>query len=354
MAYTDIDKPSDYFNTVLYTGTGSSNAISGVGFSPDFIWGKGRTNADSFFMVDSVRGATKHVRSDSTDSEYTRAQDVKTIDSDGFTVGTDDLVNKNTTTFVSWNWLADTSFSNDASGTGIGSIDSVGSFNNTNGCSIVTYTGTGSNGTVKHGLNTAPYFIAIRSRSNAGSDWHVYHNSLGGTKFLRLNTTAAAETNSAAAWNNTAPTSSVFSLGTGNNVNGSSRTYIAYCFAEKQGYSKFGSYTGNGNADGTFVYTGFKPAFVIIKASSTAKDWKIIDNKRNPAGLGGANPVRYRLAANTTAATSDDGDGQDFTSQGFKFRTTDSHMNGSGTTYIYMAFAESPFVSSSGVPATAR
>jgi hypothetical protein len=353
MAYTDIDKPSDYFNTVLYTGTGSSNAISGVGFSPDFIWGKGRTNADSFFMVDSVRGATKHVRSDSTDSEYTRAQDVKTIDSDGFTVGTDDLVNKNTTTFVSWNWLADTSFSNDASGTGIGSIDSVGSFNNTSGCSIVTYTGTGSNGTVKHGLNTAPYFIAIRSRSNAGSDWHVYHNSLGGTKFLRLNTTAAAETNSAAAWNNTAPTSSVFSLGTGNNVNGSSRTYIAYCFADTGNkFFKAGSYTGNGNADGTFVYTGFKPAFVMFKMTSEAQNWGIYDNKRV-----GYNEVKNVLFPNLSNAENTDLAPIDLLSNGFKMRrdaSASDQNNKSGGTYIYMAFAEAPLVGTNNIPANAR
>jgi len=157
-----IDKPSDYFNSVLWTGTGSSNAISGIGFSPDFIWGKGRTNADSWFMVDSFRGATKHLRSDSTDSEYTRAQDVKTIDSDGFTVGTDDLVNKNTTTFVSYNWLADTSFSNDASSTGIGTIDSTGSANTDSGFSIVSWTGTQSAGTIKHGLSTPPRLILVR------------------------------------------------------------------------------------------------------------------------------------------------------------------------------------------------
>ena len=347
MAYTDIDDPTIYFNTVLYTGTGSSNAISGVGFSPDFIWGKGRTNADSFFMVDSVRGATKHVRSDSTDSEYTRAQDVKTIDSDGFTVGTDDLVNKNTTTFVSWNWLADTSFTNDASSTGIGSIDSVGSFNNTNGCSIVTYTGTGSNGTVKHGLNTAPYFIAIRSRSNAGSDWHVYHNSLGGTKFLRFNTTAAAETNSAAAWNNTAPTSSVFSLGTGNNVNGSSRTYIAYCFAEKQGYSKISSFVGNGANN--FIYTGFSPAWVMIKKTDDTHDWHIFDNKRDAY-----NERDSWLEANTVNVEATSSNYVvDFLSNGFK-TGSGSGLNGSGETFIFMAFAENPLVTSTGVPATAR
>jgi hypothetical protein len=352
MAYTDIDKPSDYFNTSLWTGDNNARTISGVGFQPDWVWEKCRSNTYSHILIDSVRGITKQLSSNAAATEATDAQGITAFNSDGYVLGTQDEFANNGNTFVAWNWKAGTSFTNDASGTGIGSIDSAGSFNNDSGFSIVSYTGTGSNGTLKHGLNSTPSTIIVKERGGDGN-WIVYHSTLGNGKYLSLTDTGAAVTASNY-WNNTSPTSSVFTVGTTGNVNGSSKTYIAYCFAEKQGYSKFGSYVGNGNADGTFVYTGFKPAFVMIKATRTAKDWKIIDNKRNPSGLGGANPVRYRLAANTTATTSDDGDGQDFTSQGFKFRTTDSHMNGNGTTYMYMAFAENPFVSSSGVPATAR
>ena len=353
MAYTDIDKPSDYFNTVLYTGNGGTQAVTGVGFKPDFVWLKSRNNTYNHFLYDVVRGQGKFVQTDSESAEGDSDQ-MTSFDNDGFTVTATGgaATNGNGSTTVAWNWLADTSFSNDASSTGIGSIDSVGSFNNTNGCSIVTYTGTGSNGTVKHGLNTAPYFIAIRSRSTAGSDWHVYHNSLGGTKFLRFNTTATAETNSAAAWNNTAPTSSVFSLGTGNNVNGSSRTYIAYCFAEKQGYSKFGSYTGNGGgaANGNFIYTGFSPAFVMIKNTTHTYNWVIQDNKRNTF-----NPLDRYIYPNTSGAEAQNSIYDlDLLSNGFKVRSQRSETNDTNNGYIFMCFAENPFVTSTGVPATAR
>ena len=329
MAYTTINKPSDYFNTKLYTGTGSELALTGVGFQPDWVWIKERNGATNQMLTDSVRGATKTLHSQNADGESTDAQALKSFNSDGFTVGTDGDVNTGSDTYVAWNWkkTADAGFD------------------------IVLYTGNATNRTISHSCGSAPKMIITKSR--AGNNWFVYHESIGNTKMIKLNTTSAEETK-AAIWNSTSPTSSVFSLGTDNDANEDSINFIAYCFAEKQGYSKFGSYVGNGNADGTFVYTGFKPAFVMIKATDAVKSWMILDNKRNPAGLSGANTIRYRLSPNTNAATSDNGDGHDFYSNGFKHFGTDTSTNQNGTNYIYMAFAENPFVTSTGVPTTAR
>ena len=360
MAYTDIDDPSVYFQTTLYTGNGTAigsggNAITNSGNSslqPDMVWIKNRVDTDSHSITDSVRGVTKYVLPDSNSQADSDANALAVFGSNGFTVGSNNTFNGDTHAFVSWNWKAGTSFSNSAGANGANLATTAGSVNTDAGFSILKWNSNSmaGEGLLAHGLGVVPSVIMIKSTS-ADDDWYVYHKDIGATKYVRLNQTASETT---ASWlENKTPTSALISLDNGF-WGTSSIDYIAYCFAEKKGYSKFGSYTGNGNADGTFVYTGFKPAFVMIKATSTAKDWKIIDNKRNPSGLGGANPVRYRLAANTTATTSDDGDGQDFTSQGFKFKTTDSHMNGSGTTYIYMAFAENPFVTSTGVPATAR
>jgi hypothetical protein len=249
---------------------------------------------------------------------------------------------------VAWQWKAGTSFTNDASSTGIGSIDSAGSFNNDAGFSIVSFTGTGSNGTIKHGLSTAPKMLIIKRRDPSQS-WSVYHTSLGTNKRLYLDLTDAVETTTTAC-NNTAPTSSVFSVGTSNATNGNGENMIAYCFAEKQGYSKFGSYTGNNNADGPFVYTGFKPAWLMIKiASGTTNNWMMYDNKRSTFNL-----TDKIFEANNNGAEGT-GLGIDMLSNGFKIRTTAGNgTNYNGGTYIYMAFAENPFVTSTGVPATAR
>ena len=352
MAYTTIDKPSDYFNTVLYTGNGNQRNITGVGFQPDWIWGKNRSATGSHNVIDSVRGVSKIIYTNLTDAEATDTSSFNAFGSDGFSVGSQSNVNGNGNSIVAWNWKAGTSFTNDASSTGIGTIDSAGSFNNDAGFSIVSYTGNSTAGaTVGHGLSVAPKMILIRRRE-AGS-WIVGHGSLGWTKLLKLNETTAVDTN-IGAWNNTDPTSSVFSLGTFGNLNASGGTYVAYCFAEKQGYSKFGSYTGNGNADGTFVYTGFKPAFVIRKVTSASSDWLMQDNKRSESG--GFNQIRNYLFPNSTQAEVSNQNyfNIDFLSNGFKMRSTDGGANGSGSSYIYMAFAENPFVSSSGVPACAR
>ena len=350
MAYTAIDKPSDYFNTKLYTGNGGTQSITGVGFAPNWSWIKNRTSAEGSGVFDTVRGVTKMLCSQNSDGESTTANSLTAFGSDGFSVGANNRVNQNSNNIVSWNWKAGTSFTNDASATGIGTIDSAGSFNNDSGFSIVSYTGTGSNGTIKHGLNTAPKVVILKSRSDA-QNWMVGMNinsSINFTDALALNQNYALE-DYAGYWNDTAPTSSVVSLGSHNNTNGSSKTYIAYCFAEKQGYSKFGSYVGNGNADGTFVYTGFAPAFFILKRTDATEQWLIKDNKRP-----GYNPNNTLYANLNNAEDTGSSVYGDFVSNGVKLRGTYNGMNASGGSYIYMAFAENPFVASNFNAATAR
>ena len=346
-----IDKPSDYFNTKLYTGTGSTLAISGLNFQPDLTWIKGRSVAYSHILHDSVRTATKELKSNSTGAEGTDANGLTSFNSDGFSLGTGGAVNNNTTTYASWNWKAGTSFTNDASGTGIGSIDSSGSVNTDAGFSIISYTGTGSAATVAHGLGSAPRMIIIKDRSNT-RNWGVYHQSMGNTFAIYLDLTNEKGGNNSGFWNSTSPTSSVFSINTRNEVNASSANMIAYCFAEKQGYSKFGSYVGNGNADGTFIYTGFKPAFFLGKRTNSTGEWFLLDNRRSNS----FNPQDRILEPNSSSADISGASYKyDFVSNGIKIRTTSgAYGNGSGDTFIYMAFAEQPFVTSSGVPATAR
>jgi len=347
MAYTTIDDPSDYFNTVLYTGTGSEQTVSGVNFQPDWTWLKSRSNGQPHVVSDSVRGATKQLYTADTQAETSYSQYVKSFNSDGFVLGTDSGINQSSQTFVSWNWKAGTSFTNDASSTGIGSIDSAGSVSTDAGFSIVTYTGTGSAATVAHGLGVAPKMIINRTIS-ASKDWITYHASLGATKFLELNTTDAVATSSDK-FNNTEPTSTVFSIESSSQNNTSGGTCLAYCFADVKGYSKFGSYTGNGNVDGTFFFTGFKPAFTIIRSTGSDK-WSMFDAKRNPF-----NEVDNNIRANSNDAEADQSNKEvDYLSNGVKLRTSSGEWNSSGTTYIYMAFAENPFVTSTGVPATAR
>ena len=342
MAYTTINKSTDYFNTKLYTGTGSTNAQTGVGFQPDWTWIKNRTAVgEGHHLYDAVRGVEKRLRSDSTSAESTVSTGLTTFGTDGFTVGSNAGVNGNGNGIASWNWLANGAGSANTDG----SISSTVSANTTSGFSIVSYTGTGANATVGHGLGVAPKMVILKSRANA-YNWGVYHASIGATKYLRLNSTNA-EATSSAYFQDTAPTSTLITLGSDLNINDSGNM-IAYCFAEKQGYSKFGSYTGNGNADGTFVYTGFKPAWVLIKRSSAAGDqWQLSDNKR---GINGA--IKTLYPDSTEVETS--GDSIDFLSNGFKNKSSSVARNGSGSTYIYMAFAEAPLVGSNNIPATAR
>ena len=350
MAYTDIDKPSDYMR--IQTWSGNNSADREITWSetdnmqPDWIWVKRRSDTANHRLADSVRGATKILRSDTNGAETTESDDTLSFDTNGFSVGSNSGVNKTGDTYVGWGWKAGTSFTNDASSTGIGSIDSSGSVSDASGFSIVSYTGTGSAGTIKHGLSAAPNFMIVKNRDAARS-WNVYFGDP--TDYIYLNDTAAAADYNEI-WNDTAPTTSVFSVGTDNGVNQSGEKYIAYIFAEKQGYSKFGSYTGNGNANGTFVYTGFKPAFVMVKQTNTVRYWAMFDNKRD-----GLNPTNRPLFPNASDQESDSVNYyHDILSNGFKWRTNSNIMNVSGGTYIYMAFAENPFTTSTGVPATAR
>jgi hypothetical protein len=343
MAYISF-QPSDYFNTKLYTGNGSTQSITGVGFQPDWVWFKIRNTTGDHRVFDVVRGTEARLYPNGTQAEASPDTGTLTsFDSDGFSVGNSD-VNINGSSQVAWNWRASgTSGSSNSDG----SITSTVSASTTSGFSIVKWTGTGSAATVGHGLGVAPKWIIMKNLDDASGHWWVYHSSTGEGNRLLLNLTNASGANTDFV-NNTAPTTSVFSVKNESN-NTSGNDIIAYCFAEKKGFSKFGSYTGNGNADGTFVYTGFKPAFVMIKSSSLAgESWFMQDNKRSPF-----NVVNDYLLANSSNAEATT-DIFDLTSNGFKIRNSGSGHNSSGATYIYMCFAEEPLVSSNNIPATAR
>ena len=347
MAYTTINKSSDYFNTKLYTGNGSTQSITGVNFQPDMVWIKSRSLANGHTVWDNIRGVTNWLTPNNTNAEATYSGGLTSFDSDGFSIGDGGDINTSSATQVSWNWLA----SNTTASNTDGSITSTVSANTTSGFSIVSYTGNGTAGaTIGHGLGSIPQ-VVITKETNGTAWWGGYFAPLGNTKSIYLNQTNSADT-SVQFWNNTSPTSSVFTVGNNsisNRAVGGS-TYIAYCFAEKKGFSKFGSYIGNGSADGTFVYTGFKPAWVMVKRSNNTQGWYMLDNKRNTF-----NPEDKYLEAN-------DADAEatftfcDFLSNGFKARVdnTGTGFNFSGDTYIYMAFAENPLVGTNNTPATAR
>ena len=354
MAYTAIDKPTDYFNTKLTTGTGNSQAVTGVGFQPDWIWGKRRDSTGHHAVFDSVRGITKGLETNQTNPEFTTTDYYSSFDSDGFTIaaGAGGTGNGSGQTGVHWCWKAGTSFTNDASATSIGTIDSTGTFNNTSGFSIVSFTGNNTSGaTFKHGLNTTPAMVIVQNRNLTNNrDWVVYHQKLtSASYYVYLNSSNGQAGTYSNFWNDTAPNSSVITLGSGDSgTNGSGDTYIAYCFAEKKGYSKCGSYTGNGNNDGTFVHTGFKPAWILAKNSSASTNWQILDNKRDTF-----NTADNTLYPDGNFAEGNGGD-IDFLSNGFKVRNTTTDWNTSGQNIIYMAFAEAPLVNSNGIPNNAR
>jgi len=343
MAYTTIKKPSDYFNTKLYDGTGSVANVTGVGFQPDFTWIKRRNDTRSHFVTDAVRGAGKQLKTNLTGTETSYSGYLNSFISDGFTLGTDGDSNDTGGTYTSWNWLA-----NNTSGSSNtdGSITSTVSANTTSGFSIVSYTGNGStNQSVGHGLSQAPEILITKGRTNT-QNWAVYGSVIGVDKRLYLNTTDAVATLSGYL---PADTSSVINLsGTSSmsNINTSSIDYITYAFHSVKGYSKIGSYTGNGNANGTFVYTGFKPAFVMIKNTGATEFWSMFDNKRDPH-----NQMDKKLYPNGNNAESTTSQ-LDFVSNGFKLRNSESEFNQSGNTMIYMAFAEEPLVGDN--PCTAR
>ena len=348
MSYTTINKSSLHMNTKLYTGTGSSNSVTGVGFQPDWVWIKDRGSNANHHLFDAVRGVTKDIISNSSNAQGTDAQKLTAFGADGFTVGTNGNVNGSSANMVSWNWKA---------GTGQGSSNTDGSINTTytsvnttSGFSISQYTGTGSNATIGHGLGAVPKMIIVKNTSTTDS-WMVYHVGSGSNAYLHLETTNAALSPSTAQFQATTPTSSLFYVGTADGTNKSSSNMIAYCFAEKTGYSKFGSYTGNGNADGKFIYTGFKPAFVLFKGSTIAENWWMFDTKRSESNVANdgliASTSNSEYSNNATFKI-------DILSNGFKMRSTDSFANSSGNTYIFMCFAEAPLVGSNNVPCTAR
>jgi len=348
MAYSTIDKPSDYFETKLWTGNGSSQNITGLNFQPDFVWTKDRDDTSSHAIVDAVRGNTKNLSSNSTGAEVNETNRITSFNSDGYSLGAGGGINQNGAGNVGWNWKANGTGSANTDG----SINSTVSANTTAGFSIVSYTGTGSNATVGHGLGSNLDFLIVKRRSNTG-EWIVFNSVEGSGKGLKLNTTGASFSADATVWNSTNPTSSVFSIGTAVDLNASGNTYIAYCFANKKGYSKIGSYTGNGSTDGTFVYTGFKPAWVMCKISSNGDSWVVYDNKRDTF-----NVTEQILRPNTSGTEgTESGAKMDLLSNGFKLRGSGGGLgqtNTSGETYIYMAFAENPFVTSTGIPTTAR
>ena len=328
MAYTTIDDPSAYFKVQNYIGTGSSNAVTfndtDTDMQPDFVIIKDRdSGSNSHVTTDAIRGVNKILFTDSDSQELTDANRVSSYNSDGFTVGTDGSTNTNTNPYVAWCWKEST----------------------TAGLDIIDYDGSGSNATVSHNLSAVPKTIWVKEYSN-NTNWAIYHQGAGNTNFLKLNDNAAVEDTDN--WQDTDPTSSVFSIGSGGQTNNSGRDYIAYCFTGKQGFSKFGKYTGNGNADGAYVHLGFRASLIILKRTGASDHWWIHDNKRG--GYNGNNKVLYTNIANAES----DSTSIDILSNGFKIRTTDSGYNPSGANMVYMAWADAPFVNSNGVPCNAR
>ena len=348
MSYTNgLDDPSAYFQTNLHSGDGGTGqTLTFDGNSDlqlDLHWGKCRSEGGrEWQVIDTVRGITKGLTTVTTAVEYTDSTYVTAIGSNGYSIGQNNDNNKAGETYVSYNWKAGGSTSTNTDG----NLDTTVSVNATAGFSIVKYVGEQSaTQTFGHGLNAVPKMILLKKLDNATADWVVYHEAITSANRLKLNTTDASA--SSPNWRAT-PTSSVFNSNSSNIINNSGDSYIAYVFAEKQGYSKIGSYTGNGNADGTFVYTGFKVGWVMHKRTDSTNNWIIQDNKR--VGYNANNPI---LKANTSDAEQAVHE-MDFVSNGFKIRTTGAGSNASGGTYIYMAFAENPFVTSTGVCATAR
>ena len=356
MAYTAIDDPEAYFQTQLYTGNGSADhAITFGGdtdMQPDFVWIKNRDAADSHCLFDSVRGATKVLHSDANNAESTDTDTLDSFATDGFQVDADVKVNTNAEDYVAWCWKAGTTSGITATGATI--TPTAYSFNQTSGFSIIQYTGNVTSGAkVPHGLGVAPRMI-ITKKLGAINNWVTQHAGVNGGSSpenyaMSFNQTYAQDRETYY-WNDTAPDAVNFTLGNSDQVNDSGNNgHIAFCFTDVAGYSKFGYYIGNGNADGTFIYTGFRPAYIMTKAVSAATyDWVIIDNKRDPFNV--ADESLYGNL-NSAVATSNH---LDILSNGFKMRSTAAGNNGSGTTFIYMAFAEAPFVNSNGVPCNAR
>jgi hypothetical protein len=323
-----------------YTGNAAarslSNAVNNVSFQPDLVWIKSRTpGATNHALFDSSRGVTKYLSSNTTTAETTLAQSLTALNADGFSLGTDTtLVNASANSYVAWQWKAGGAAVSNTQGT----ITSQVSANTTAGFSVVTYTGTGANATVGHGLGVAPKMVIVKNRnSTSATAWVVWHTLFTGTQYIQLQSTGAVST-AAGVWNSAVPSSSVISLGSDLAVNETAKTFVAYCFAEIAGFSKFGSYTGNGSADGPFVFCGFRPKYILIKCtSSSGTDWFIEDTSRQTS-----NPAGITLQTNTSTVEANNTPTLDILSNGFKLRSTYTSYNTSGSSYIFMAFAEVP------------
>ena len=358
MAYTTIDNPELHFQAKTYTGNGTAIGSGGQAITldgdedmqPDWVWIKDRSDSDRPRMFDVIRGVTKELDTSDTTGETTLTEGLTTFGSDGFTVGNHEGVNSNTDSFVAWCWKAGGSGSSNTDG----SINTIKtSANTTSGFSINTFTGTQNVGTVGHGLGSAPGVMIVKNTADSSDAWYVYHQGLASdpeTDYIILNTTAA-KVDYNTPWNDTAPTSSVFTVGADGGNNENTSTMLAFCFAEKQGFSKFGSYIGNGSSSansGSFVYTGFKPSLVIVKNTSGTEGWQIWDNKRSSFNGQGSNISPNSANAESTGVR------VHFFSNGFQLVSSGADQNTDGNVFIYMAFAEAPFVNSKGVPCNAR
>jgi hypothetical protein len=335
-----IEDGSQYFDATTYTGNGGTNTIvNSGGMQPDLVWLKRRSSSSFHALVDSVRGVNKYLYSDLTNAEGTVSPNdaLTSLNSNGFTLGANlnsgaPFINDSGATFVGWQWKANGAGVTNTAGT----ITSTVSVNTTSGFSIVTYTGTGANATVGHGLGVAPKMVIVKNRDTVIA-WLIWHIGIANTQYLVFDTNAVQT--AATAWNSTSPTSTVFSIGTSNAVNESTKNLVAYCFAEVPGYSAFGSYTGNGSADGPFVYTGFRPRYVLVKCSSAGStNWVLHDTAREPYNLATASLYPNLSNAETVAASQS----MDILSNGFKLRNISGDINTSSATYIFAAFAENP------------
>ena len=351
MAYITF-KPSDYFNNFLYSGNSTARTFTDVGFQSDWVWIKDRTNDRDHMLFDSVRTATKDIHSNNTDSETTIADTLTAFTSNGFSLGTDStassaLVNGGGNNYVAWNWKAGTTSGITTNGSTV-ITPSAYSFSTTSGFSIVKYTGNGNTTTkVAHGLGAVPKWILIKNLDDSSDNWQVYHVGNGNTTAIQLDNNGGTSGGSDRFYDVT-PDTVNFTLGNHVSVNNNGENYIAYCFAEVPGFSKFGKYQGINDADGPFIYTGFRPSWFMIKRVSSGYSWAMKDNKINPR-----NVVSVEMYANDQSGDTA-GSEIDFLSNGVKLRTTSGTYNHSGIDYIYMAFAEHPLVASNGDPGTAR
>ena len=354
MAYTTIDNPELHFQTKLYTGNGGSQSITLDGsenMTPDWVWIKSRSATTEHVLTDIVRGVTKELKSNDNGEEETEAQGLTAFGTNGFTIGSESSFNTNSATYVSWNWKAGGSASSNSDG----SITTSVSANTTAGFSIVSWTGNGTDGaSIGHGL-VNPNLSIIKRRDASGHSWNVngHPNTAlfanDGDTLNLDNTNALSNSSTKEIDLSTDSGTTCTFVDAGNDINLNSGTFIGYFFKNIKGYSKIGSYKGNGNADGTFIYTGFKPAFFMLKKSSATDPWVIFDNKRATS-----NPFDKLIYPDSNEAESGSSERGDFLSNGVKFRSNHTYFNGSGIEYIYMAFAESPFVNSNGVPNNAR